>query len=209
MLRAGALIATCLALLLGPPAPAAAQGRTQLSVSVAGPREGWQPVVRMEGLLRDAALRDALHSGLPLRLHLRVELWRDALVDRLVEVQSTEMALSYDPLERSYLFETARAPQRFASLADAESAIGTLLAVPLRPAGRGRYYYLALLEVETLSLSDLEELRRWLRGDARQALAGRSSVGRALERGVRRALVRVVGLSARRYEARTPSFLVR
>jgi hypothetical protein len=209
MLRAGALLAVALCALLATADAVPAQVRAPLGISVSGARERWQPVVRMEGLLGDAALRDALHSGLPLRLNLRVELWRDLVFDRMVEAQSIDMVLSYDPLDRSYVFETARAPQRFTALADVESAVGAASVVPIRPAEAGRYYYLALLEVETLSLSDLEELRRWLRGDARQALEGRGSVGRAVERGLRRAFVRIVGLSARRYEARTPSFLVR
>ncbi|HEU0051954.1 MAG TPA: hypothetical protein VFQ39_02210, partial [Longimicrobium sp.] len=79
----------------------------------------------------------------------------------------------------------------------------------MRPERAGRYYYLARLEVETLSLSDLEELRRWLRGEARPAVAGEKPVGRAVERGLKRFFVRLLGLPARRYEARTHVFNAR
>jgi hypothetical protein len=198
-----------LALSLAAAASAEAQPRSPLSISASSAANRWQPVVRIDGLLQDAVLRDALHSGLPLRLHLRVELWRDAIFDQLADAQEALLALSYDPLDRSYLFEAGRTPQRFATLADAEAAIGSIFLLPLGPRGSGRYYYLASLEVETLSLSDLDELRRWLRGDARAAVTGRTPVGRAVERGLRRAFVRVVGLATRRYESRTPSFVVR
>jgi hypothetical protein len=77
----------------------------------------------------------------------------------------------------------------------------------LRPNARSRsYYYLATLEIETLSLSDLQELQHWLRGEAQPAIQGRRPVGRAVGRGVQRALVRMVGLPSRRYEARSPTF---
>jgi hypothetical protein len=60
--------------------------------------------------------------------------------------------------------------------------------------------------VETLSLDELDELRRWLRGEARPAEAGRPP--RGVERGVRRIFVRLLGLPSRRYEARTAIFRV-
>lgn len=198
-----------LALLLALPAAAAAQASTPLSLSVGGEALDWRPVVRVNDLLADHTLADALHSGLPLRVHLRVELWEKGFIDRLAGAQDAFFALLYDPLDQSYTLETGGARQRFGRRVDAEAALNTTLAAPLRPQGGKRYYYLATLEVETLSLSDLQELQRWLRGEARPAVEGRAPVGRAVERGLRRALVRVVGLPARRYEARTPDFRVR
>jgi hypothetical protein len=81
--------------------------------------------------------------------------------------------------------------------------------VDVRPSRTGRYYYLAKLEVETLSLSDLEELRRWLRGEVGPAVAGSGSPESAVESGVRRVLVRMIGLPTRRMEARSGTFTVR
>lgn len=197
-----------LALLLAPPA-AAAQAGSPLSLSAGGAALEWRPVVRVHGLLADQVLADALHSGLPLRVHLRVELWEKGFINRLAGAEDAFLALLFDPLDESYTLETGSAQQRFARRADAEAALNTTLTAPLRPRGGKRYYYLATLEVETLSLSDLQELQRWLRGEARPAVEGRAPVGRAVERGLRRALVRVVGLPTRRYEARTPDFRVR
>jgi hypothetical protein len=77
---------------------------------------------------------------------------------------------------------------------------------PIRP---GRYYYIVSLEIETLSLSDLEELERWLRGELEPAVRGGGSVGEALGTGVKRLLLRVLDVPARRYQARSSRFRVR
>ena len=188
--------------------PAPAQSRP-LGVEVASRAEQWRPVVRVNGVLRDDALVDALQSGLPLRFHLRVELWRKDVIDHLVEVRETSRALLKGPLDGEYVLEDGRRERVFSTLPEVEAALQAGFQPSVRPPSSGRFYYLARLEVETLSLSDLEELRRWLRGEARPAVAGEKPVGRAVERGVRRFFVRILGLPARRYEARTPSFTVR
>ena len=79
----------------------------------------------------------------------------------------------------------------------------------MRPPGRGRYYYIGVMDVETLSLNDLDELRRWLRGEARPAVAGSKPVGQAVETGLRRFFVRLLGIPTRRYEVRTEVFEAR
>lgn len=188
--------------------PAPAQAPPPLSIVASGAAE-WRPLVRVHGLLGDRALREALGSGLPLRFHFRVELWEDAFFDRLVQAQQLSMMVLQDPLDRSYTLVGERNEQRFATPAEVESAIQEMVFFTLRPRGRGRFYYLATLEVETLSLSDLEELRRWLRGEAGPAVQGRRPVGRAVERGLRRTVVRLMGLPTRRYEARTATFRLR
>lgn len=201
--RVPALIALLLLLLAG---GAAAQAGSRLSVRVG---ENGRAVVLSEGLLRDAVLRDALDSGLPLRFRLRVELWEKRLFDRLVDAQEIHLALVQDPLDHSYLLDDRRVGQRFESLALVEDAVARALRPALRPGERrGRFYYLAELEVETLSLSDLEELRRWLRGSVGPAVEGRTSPERALRSGLERVLIRVIGLPTRRYEARSATFSV-
>jgi len=57
-------------------------------------------------------------------------------------------------------------------------------------------------------VSDLDELRRWLRGDLGAAVGEGEEVGSALGRGFRRLLVRALGLPVQRYQARTPTFRV-
>jgi hypothetical protein len=165
--------------------------------------------VESDALLRDRSLRDALESGLPLRFRLRVELWENRFFDRLAAAQEIAFALAQDPLDRAYVLTTPTGEAHFATVAQAEDAIARRLRVDVRPSRTGRYYYLAKLEVETLSLSDLEELRRWLRGEVGPAVAGSGSPESAVESGVRRVLVRMIGLPTRRMEARSGTFTVR
>ncbi|HET7460002.1 MAG TPA: hypothetical protein VFJ82_02095 [Longimicrobium sp.] len=204
--RAAAALLLAAAALAG---PAAAQARP-VSLSVAGAQGGWRPVVAMDGVLRDDALLDALKGGLPLRFHFRVELWRrGAGVDRLVEARENARAMLRAPLDEGYTLEDGRTQHAYATLPECEAALERAFQPPIRPPGRGRYYYIAVLNVETLSMSDLDELRRWLRGEARPAVTGSRPVERAVESGVKRFFVRLLGIPTRRYDVRTPVFEVR
>jgi hypothetical protein len=185
-----------------------AEAQSSIGISVGSAAAEWRPLLRANGLLLDdRSLREALESGLPVRFHFRIELWEKAVFDRLVGSDEVSLALVQDPLERTYVLTNGHANTSYASLVDAERAIARGMPNSLRPNARGRsYYYLATLEIETLSLSDLQELQHWLRGEAQPAIQGRRPVGRAVGRGVQRALVRMVGLPSRRYEARSPTF---
>lgn len=206
--RLGLRIGLALALLC-PGGIAAAQSAPDFTVRATGATEGARPQVELRGVLRDPVLQNALESGLPLRFQLRVELWKKGFFDRLVEAQDVYLALLMDPLDRAYLLDNGVVERRYTSLAEAQRAVEGLLRATLLPRGAGRHYYLASLDIETLSLSDLEELRRWLKGDVAPAIEGRGSAGRAVERGLRRVLVRVIGLPTRRYEARSATFVLR
>ena len=174
-----------------------------------GPAEdGWPLHVQIGAVLDDAGLRGALDSALPLRFYLRAELWRKSLLDRLVSAHEISVAILRDPLTQGYSVGNGTAEYRVESLHEAQFHLAEFLKPNLRPRQSGRHYYIVTLEVETLSLSDLDELRRWLRGDLAPAIGGQSSPGRAVERGLRRLFVRVIGLPTRRFEARTGTFVV-
>lgn len=206
-LRIAASVLAALLLLSGGTAPGLAQRPLTLSVEEAP--EGWHPVVRMHGVVEDAALREALASGLPLRFRFRLELWEKALLDRLAGMERVSLAVVQDPLDGYFTVEDGRRRSRYRTLGEVEEALERALVSELRPTGNGRYYYLAVLDIETLSLSDLEELQRWLRGEAQPAVEGRGSVARAVESGLRRAFVRMIRLPTRKYEARSRTFTLR
>lgn len=186
------------------PTPLRAQ-RT-LVLGVAGPAQQWRPVVRVNGALRDRALRDALASGLPVRLHLRVELWRKDVFDQLEGSQEVSLAVLRSALDEGYVLEDGRVQRTLPSMRAVDAALQVAFAPTLRPRTRGRFYYLATLDAETLSLSDLDDLRRWLRGEARPAVSGEQPVGRVVQRGVRRIFVRMLGMPARQWRARSAGF---
>lgn len=170
--------------------------------------EGGGATLAAVGLLRDRALLAAVESGLPLRFHLRIELWERGRFDRLRDAEERRLVLVQDPIDRDFRLDPGDGERRYGSVAQAQRSLELQMRPTLRPSRSGRYYYLAMLEIETLSLSDLEELRRWLRGDVRPAVEGRAPPARAVERGLRRVLVRVIGLPTRRYEARSANFAI-
>lgn len=174
-------------------------------------RRGAVPTVTAHGLLADEALENAVISGLPVRIGFQVQLWRDELVDDLVDQTAWSAVIAFEPLEARFL--AGILPGDSLGLYPTWDAARAAVEGPFVPATRrptaGRFYYIAAVEVETLSLSDLDELERWLRGELEPAVRGRQSVGGALGTGLKRLLIRILGLPARRYEVRTEPFDVR
>ena len=168
------------------------------------------PVVDVGDVLDDPALADAVRSGLPLRMRFRIELWRDTWFDDLVQQATWTSVLAYEPLEQRFLAVGPGADSigRYTTYADARAVLEQAYTPPVQPVEEGAHYYLAYLEIETLSLSDLDELERWLRGELEPAVRGDRSVSGAIGTGLKRILVRVLGLPARRYEARSELFRV-
>lgn len=199
------LLLTCAFLLFGN--EAAAQGLTVAP----DPNAGYRAVLRVRDVLADAELEEAIRSGLPLRVRFRVELWRDALFDALIATEQWTAVVTFDPLSELFVVRTrmGAAPARaFSGFAAARALVETSYSISLRPAAAGRYYYTASLDIETLSLSDLEELERWLKGELQPAVSGDRSLPGALGQGARRLFIRVLSLPERRLEARSERFRV-
>lgn len=171
------------------------------------------PFVSSAGLLTDASMRDLLANGFPARLHYRLERWVNGRwFDDLKAASEWDVIVKYDVLSKRY--QVARVankkPQSLGEYATVEEAAGaaeapyqTKIALPQK--GQRGYYNL-LLNVETLSLSDLDEVERWLRGELRPAVRGEKNPGTALTRGVRTVVVRLLGGEKRHYEARSGTF---
>jgi len=159
-------------------------------------------------LLLDGGLRRALEQGLPLRITVRSELWRDGFFDRQEGAVEWGASVLLDPVGREYEVAVADVGvvARVVTLAEATRVLEESFDSRLTPERSARYYYLAELEIETLSLSDLDELRRWLGGDVASAVRGDAGVENAIASGVRRVFVRALGLPARRERLRTPTF---
>ena len=171
---------------------------------------GHRGVLRVRDILADKELEAAVRSGLPLRVRFRVELWRDGFIDDLIATEHWTSVVTFDALSERYVVRT-RADARarvFPDFAAARAAIETAYVVGLRPQQRGRYYFTGSADIETLSLSDLEELERWLKGELQPAVSGDRSIPGAIGQGARRLFIRVLSLPERRLEARSERFRV-
>lgn len=162
-------------------------------------------------VLDDRELAEAAQSGVPIRLRVRVELWRDKFIDGLVESSTWSTVVAYEPLTQQYFVRSTAGDQRARVFTSFEQVRGAIeRAYPIRSTVRreGRYYYTAALDIETLSLSDLKELERWLQGDLQPAVGGDQSIPQALGEGAKRLLIRVLGVPNRHYETRSDRFRI-
>jgi hypothetical protein len=189
---------------------AVAQDSARPSVTLGPASEGAGGAeLLLAGILNEGSFEDALDSGLPLRIRARLELWRDELFDDQEGVFEWRMNIVPDPLSRDLRVVGEGPPPMDALTPDLFGATDLLsrpVTIPLRPTRSGRFYYLGWVEVETLSLSDLEELQRWLRGELGTAVGAGEPVEAAVEDGFGRLLVRALGLPVRRVRVRSETF---
>ncbi len=167
-------------------------------------------VVQAVRLLQDGVFDGALRNGFPVRFHFTLELWRGALLfDRLDRNAEWDAVVRLDPLTGEYdLIRSGGTVEHFTTMAAASRALATRFKVDLLPPrGAGaRYYYVASLDISSLSLTELEEVERWLTGDVGPAIKSRGNIADALANGARRLLIRFSGLPRRRLERRSPTF---
>lgn len=194
------------ALLVAGSAPAAAQERVQLAVSV--PSASTTGVVTTSGLFSDSEMRELVRAGFPISLKFRLELWRaGGLFDDLEGTHEWELIIAYDPSRQRYGVVRRQAGRlqdlgSFATLTTAQSVLERPLSITLRPQRPGRrYYYNYALDVAALSVSDMDQLERWLRG-----VRG-STAASAVGSGVRTLMLRMLGGENRHYDRRSPTFV--
>jgi hypothetical protein len=90
----------------------------------------------------------------------------------------------------------------FATLSTAQAMLERPLRSQLLPDREGsRYYYSFTLDIEALSVSDMDQLERWLRG-ARSGGTAASALGS----GVRTLMLRMLGGERQHYTGRSVTF---
>lgn len=171
------------------------------------------PWIRSAELVSDGAVRDLLHNGFPARLHYRVERWSTGgWFDDIKATAEWDVVLRYDALAKEYQVfrihgKTTRYLGSFPAFADAEAVLDAPFKVPISLPKRGqRGYYNVSLDVEMLSLTELDEVEQWLRGEVRPAVRGQKNPGTTVSRGVKTVFVRLLGGEKRRYESRSGTF---
>lgn len=206
MTQPGRALALLLALTLTVASPLSAQRRPLLEV-VPPATVGTGALVTATNLFAEQSMRDLVRSGFPASLHFRLELWRaSGLFDDLENQADWEVIVQYEPSAQRYHVvrrQNGRVEDlgSFATLATAQTVIERPTRTTLVPERPGaRYYYTLALEIEALSVSDMDQLERWLRGVRGNTAA--SAVGS----GMRTLMLRLLGGEKRNYTAKSPSF---
>jgi hypothetical protein len=154
-----------------------------------------------------------MHSGFPARLHYRLELWGAAgFFDDLKRQIEWDVIVRYNPLKRRYT-ATRIEGDRITALGSFDSLdpVEELLSHATQPAlavpeGHDKYYYNLALDVQMLSVSDLDEVERWLKGDLGPAVHGEKSPGTAIGQSAKSLVTKLLGGQVKHYEARSKVF---
>jgi hypothetical protein len=215
----GPLLGTLLSISLVSALAGQAPDGVRLHVNLAqdsAPSGARAPIVRAENLIgTNSRWLSALRSGLPVRLHYRVEVWRsrEGWFDNFARQAEWDVLIRHEPLLDQYTLFTfvgaGRQERRYATLDALGAALGFAYQVNVRPTESGRYYYAASLQVSTLSDTDLDELERFLAGDLGREVDTGENLGNALGRGATRFLLQLAGLPSLRLEAQSDRFSVR
>ncbi len=195
------------AMLLASPAAVRAQRRVSLDI-VTPTVPGGGPLVTSTNLFGDPDMRDLVRSGFPASLHYRLELWRTGgLFDDLEGQQEWEVIVQYDPSAQRYRVIRRQAGRledlgSYATLQTARAVLESGARASLAPERPGaRYYYALALDIEALSVSDMDQLERWLRG-----VRG-STAAAAVENGIRTLMLRMLGGEKRHFQTSSGAFI--
>jgi hypothetical protein len=195
-----------LALLIAGEKTAHAQRRVSIEV-IPPAGTGGAPMVATTNLFADPDMRDLVRSGFPASLKFRLELWRaSGLFNNLESQQEWEVIIQYDPSAQRYRVVRRQRGRvedlgSFATLSTAQGMLERPLRAGLLPErGGARYYYTLVLDIEALSVTDMAQLERWLRG-----VRGGTAAS-ALGSGVRTLMLRMLGGEKQHYNGRSPTF---
>lgn len=211
--RAVAWVALTLATALTVPAAGAQAGRVDILLPSRSDLATVPPSVRTTNVLVSGRTAELMRNGFPARLHYKLERWSaGTFVNDVKATAEWEVIVQYEPLPRRY--RIVRATQQDAvvvgeydGVPEADAVLAEPYAAPIQPPRRGsKSYYALTLDVQTMSLSDLDEVQRWLRGELRPAVRGRRNPGKAVTSGVRTLMVRILGGERVQYQATTRVF---
>jgi hypothetical protein len=212
--RARRVAALGVALVFSRGTPLAAQRRPALDIRLPTQVTAEGPVVSARDMLSGARIREPLAAGFPARFHFTIELWSEsALLDKLERRAEYYVIVRHIALDDMYEVtrveeDRAQSLGKFKLVDDAERQVGKAVRVGISaPHSTRKMYYQAALAVQILSLSDLDEIDRWLKGELRPAISGERSPGAVVSRGLKAFVARLLGGETREYEMRTATFV--
>jgi hypothetical protein len=192
---------------------AAQSAQVEIVLPPAGALAAQPPAVRTIGVLAAGRTAELIRNGFPARLHYKLERWAaGTFVNDVKATSEWECIAQYDPLAKTYKLIRVT-PQRavvvgeYAGLGDADAKLADPFSVRISLPRRGeKSYYVLSVTVEAMSLSDLDEVQQWLRGELRPAVRGHRNPGTVVSSGVRTLVVRLLGGERVVYQASTGVF---
>jgi hypothetical protein len=171
------------------------------------------PAVRTIGVVSARHTSELIRNGFPARLHYKIERWAaGSFVNDVKARTEWELIVEYDALSKKYRVirvtpDRATLLGEYDSIADANAKVEEPYQPRLSTPRKGnKSYYAVTLTVEAMSLTDLDEVQRWLKGELRPAMRGRRNPGTAVSSGLRTLLVRILGGERLQYQAATGTF---
>lgn len=171
------------------------------------------PTVRTIKVLSAGRTAELIRNGFPARLHYKLERWAaGSFVNDVKATSEWEFIVQYDPLAKTYKLIRATTQNavivgEYTDLDDADAKLAEPYPAPIAPPRVGeKTYYSLTLNVEAMSLGDLDEVQRWLRGELRPAVRGHRNAGAAVSSGLRTLVVRILGGERVEYQASTGVF---
>lgn len=172
------------------------------------------PTVSMSNMLTEGHRRDLLNSGFSASLHCRSELWKKGsfIFYAPESIVEWDIIVEYMPATQVYHIRRVQDGRledlgEVKSIEAAEQIVDRPYRLPQPPRSQGRrYYYAFIVELSTLSLSDLDAWQRWVRGEAAPAVQGKQNPATALQRGLGSLLSRVLGGETQSYERKSGTF---
>src|SRR5205085_519439 len=150
--------------------------------------------------------------GFATRIHFRLELWRKGgWFNDLSGRSEWEILVQEDPT--THLYSAVRRQDNqviesfgeSATVTTAEAQFDRPFRAALHPNRSGRYYYNLIVDVQTLTESDLDALQQWLHGPT---APGKSNPVTAVKSGVGRLFSRMLGGGKQHYEEQSGVFTV-
>ena len=171
------------------------------------------PTVRTIKVLSAGRTAELIRNGFPARLHYKLERWAaGSFVNDVKATAEWEFIVQYDPLAKTYKLIRATTQNavivgEYTDLDDADAKLAEPYPAPIAPPHvREKTYYSLTLNVEAMSLGDLDEVQRWLRGELRPAVRGHRNAGAAVSSGLRTLVVRILGGERVEYQTSTGVF---
>jgi hypothetical protein len=168
------------------------------------------PTITTANLLADANTRELLRNGFATRIHFRLELWRKSgFFDDRSGRTEWEILVQQDPT--THLYSAVRRQDNqvtesfgeSATVTSAEAQFDRPFRTSLHPVRSGRYYYNLIVEVQTLTETDLDALQQWLRGPTAPQ---KSNPITAIRSGIGRLFSRMLGGGKLHYQSRSGVF---